>query len=307
MVLQCRQCSSTALDPVSETAYRCRYCGSMTVTDGTQKSGMTAQGQQARRIVPSRAIAIGLATLTAAGVIAGVIAFRSVRQTATIGASRDDTSRTSTGVARPLHETGGDAIEKETPPRAEYRGVSVIPDVIGNVYFAGLYHNSGTVPIRTPSVTVVLFGADGRKLATGKGYAIREALLPGEETPVVVLVSKAPRYARYEVSHTPEPPYPSTNKDRPAMTIRRVALARNNYGGWEITGEIVNASRKSVKFVNVVAVVLDAGKKIVGTGTDYIREDTLAPGDYSPFRISASTVTGAPASCRIDYEARAVQ
>ena len=66
-------------------------------------------------------------------------------------------------------------------------------------------------------------------------------LPPGGETPVKVLVTKPPAYARYETLHEPMKPYSFEGEGRPAMKFRGARLRKGRYGGYEVAGEIVKS------------------------------------------------------------------
>lgn len=289
-VRQCSQCSSVDLEQIGENEYRCRYCGSV-------QYGPAAATARSLGIPRPRALAlsiIGIIVVILVGAGAWIMLVPPGSKTA---------PALSNGT-RGSAETIAGKDENDALPLAEFSRVAEIPDSIGNVYFIGMYRNTGTVTIRQPSVTIVLYDRKGRKVASGRGYSIRGGLPPGEETPVRVLVMRPPEYARYEALHEPMRPFTFERYNRPKMSFRGVEIRKRRYGGYEVVGDILNAGEDAVEYVNIIATLIDGNGRMIGFGTAYLPERRLKGGDYGPFRINVITCDGVPRSCRLDYEAR---
>lgn len=300
--MQCKQCSSHDFKKISDSVFRCNYCGTNYYNDGTLVPGG----------VPSAA---GTMNRNRNALIMGAVVALTVTFGATVfifmGSSSRPTSPAVSGGQKqgqpdkPI-EFGPEAVQNKPKPTGSFTRIAEIPDSIGNVYFMGIYKNTGESVMQKPMVTMVLYSADGRKVAAGNGYAIRETLQPGEETPVIVLVNKPPKYARYEAKSEPEAPY-GVPRERPKMAFRNVVMKQGVYSGYVITGEIVNKDRKDARWVNTMALLIDRDNRIIGGGTGYLAEKSLKAGDYSPFHIDVTTVKGTPRSFRIDYNCSPVE
>ena len=147
----------------------------------------------------------------------------------------------------------------------------------------------------------VLYSQTHRKVAAGRGYGIRDFLLPGEETPVKVLVSRAPPYSTFEILLKPEKPFLSSNLKRAKMIFEKVKLTKGYYSGYDVQGEVRSGSVKAVRHLNIITLLYDRDNQIVGSGTGYIAEGVLHSGDYSPFSINITAVKGTPVSFKLDY------
>ena len=304
-IMQCRQCSSLDLKKITDTEYRCNYCGATYFRDAVPQGGgkpVSASVKPDRR----RVLIVSMIGMAVA-IMAGAAAFLMMK-----GGPRPVPVGTSTATDRrvkpdSLSEFGREAIREEPKPRGTFTRVAEIPDSIGNVYFMGVYRNTGESVMQKPMITVILYSAEGRKAASGRGYAIRESLPPGEETPVIILVSNPPKYARFEVRNDPEPPYAFAKQERLKMAFRNVIMQRGRYSGYEIAGEIANNGRKAGRWVNIIALLLDRDNRIIGGGTGYLAENTLKAGDYGPFRIDITTVRGEPRSFILDYSCGTIE
>lgn len=297
--LKCDSCASSDFEKISDHEYRCRYCGSIKILEqGIEhaKSTRPVARMPEKQHITALVVIIVLMSLALWMVI-----------------SRNDTPpRHYTPIAKsfkdakpsPPAKFGPGNISVPSHPKASFENVTAIPDRIGNYYFAGLYKNTGTSPIRTPMVAITLFSQEGKKVAQGRGYSIRKVLLPKEETPVLVLITRPPQWSRFEAMYLPELPYAHTLYERPALKFRNCALKRGQYVGYEIHGEIVNNSDKPVKHVRVIAAILNKSNSVIGAAQRYVPAITIAPNDYSPININVTSVKGEPYSFILDYEAQ---
>ncbi len=300
--MQCKNCSSGDFEKLSEYEYRCRYCGSLKVLESLAPRKEVPEARTGRAVQagpPALLIIVGVIILL------GLIGYLNKGKSSPPRTRKTVTSVTDLKPVPPA-EFGSSSVEKVYPPEGEFVGVQGIPDSIGNIYFMGMYKNTGKAILRKPRVEVTLYSADGRKVASGRGYGIREVLLPGEETPVRILITRPPAFTRYKITHEPQYPYSSTDLNRPSMKFANARLVKSRYSGFEVQGEIHNADEGRVRSVNIAAVVYDAKKKIIGSGTAYLKESSLQSGEYGPFMVRVTTVRGVPHSFILDYEARAV-
>ena len=97
-----------------------------------------------------------------------------------------------------------------------------LPDRIGNIYFVGIYRNTGEAAIDRPRVEATLWDAKEGKLAVGSASARSTTLLPGEEVPIKILVQHAPAYASVTTRWRRATAYGSTA--RPKLQIEKPKL-----------------------------------------------------------------------------------
>lgn len=213
-----------------------------------------------------------------------------------------------TNISKPekVQTFGHETIIKEPSPRAEICSMAVLPDSIGNVYFAGTYKNTGSTAIGYPMVSVVLYSSADIKVAAGRGYTIRHILYPGEETPIIILVQHPPKYTRHVFSVKSDTASPLNIARRPKLRFRNTSIKKGQYGEYILNGEIINIDKDSARHINVIALINNAAGKIIAHGTDYIKEDSIQPKDYSPFQVRFYT-KATPDSYRLDYNAQTMQ
>ncbi len=306
-LMQCKQCSGVDFEKISDHFFRCKHCGATYMPDSRPPSAHPSDGiprpppaSPISASSPRARIAILVSMAVAGAIIAGATALIVLTRSSRMpNGNRNSSSQNEKPEA--LSEYGSEAIQDQPKPEGSFTRIAEIPDSIGNVYFMGIYKNTGKSAMQKPMVTIVLYSASDRKIASGRGYAIRETLLPGEETPIIVLVSDPPKYSRFEVENEPAAPYEFMDQERMKMSFRNVLMKKGRYSGYEIGGEIVNESDREGRFVNVIGLLLDSQNRIIGGGTGYIGEQTLGSGDYAAFKIDVTTVKGIPASFILDY------
>lgn len=201
-------------------------------------------------------------------------------------------------------EFGADAVEAPKSVLAAFHDAVAVPDRIGNVYFIGIYKNTGQATIDHPRVEATLWDSDKHKLAVGAGFAPQMNLLPGEETPVKVLVQHAPKYASVTYNVDPRPLRYGA-PERFSLTISGAKLQPDPYSGYRLTGRVRNDSNKAVQFVHLAALLLDEGKTIVGMQDGFSAQRVLPPGDESPFMLHITSAARTPKSFRLYTSASA--
>lgn len=191
--------------------------------------------------------------------------------------------------------------EPSLPVAAEVTALTPIPDSIGNLYFIGLYRNTGEATITLPRVELSLWSADKRRLATATGYAVRHRLEKGETTPVKILVQHSPAYAEVTTELHPQPErYPQR---RPKLALSQIQLERGRYSGYRVTGMVQNQDAAAARYVQIIALLYDPSEQIVGMDSHFLADSTLLPGQSSPFTVEVSQVRGRAARPQLDYQA----
>lgn len=191
--------------------------------------------------------------------------------------------------------------EPTLPVSAEVTALTPIPDSIGNLYFIGLYRNTGAATITLPRVELSLWSADKRRLTTATGYTVRHALEKGETTPIKILLQHAPAYAEVTTELHPQPErYPQR---RPKLALSQIHLERGRYSGYRVTGMVQNQDAAAARFVQIIALLYDQSEKIVGMNSHFLTQNLLLPGQSSPFTVEVSQVRGQAARPQLDYQA----
>lgn len=201
-------------------------------------------------------------------------------------------------LSRPLLST---VEEPPLPVAAEVTALTPIADSIGNIYFIGLYRNTGEATITQPRVEVSLWSADKRLLKTATGYAVRHSLEKGETTPIKVLVEHYPPYAEATTAvHPDREIYP---RRRPKLALGDIRLERGRYSGYRVTGTVQNQDAAAARYVQVIALLYDEGDRIVGMDSRFLAQTLLPPGQSSPFAVEVTQVRGRPVRTQLDYQA----
>ncbi|UCF41641.1 MAG: hypothetical protein JSW43_04750, partial [Gemmatimonadota bacterium] len=160
---RCSECGSRSLDPVDETSFRCSYCGTVGHLPAEPRAPEPVPVPPTAPS-PYRTLAlVAIAVLAVAAVVLGVfvISGSGKRRTGT----RRHVSRYSVGgdraplppqKGRPMAEYGGGAVQKPLKVSAEVTDLTARPDSIGNIYFVGIYRNTGEAAIERPRVELTL-------------------------------------------------------------------------------------------------------------------------------------------------------
>jgi hypothetical protein len=151
----------------------------------------------------------------------------------------------------------------------------------------GWVKNTGSMNAMSINVHVFIYDASGKAVGYGSGYAFRNILKPGEESPFSAaaynLIGEADHYTLIvEADTTTEQPY----TDFQLINIAE----QTDSSSYIVSGEVENTGFSYVENINVLAVFFDADGNIVYCDTDY-SVDSLIPGQTSEFEVSAYTHT----------------
>lgn len=201
-------------------------------------------------------------------------------------------------------EYGSDAVEQEKIVSAKFVDAVALPDRVGNVYFVGIYRNTGEASIDRPRVEATLWDDKKQKVAVGSGYAAFNNLLPGEEVPVKILVQRPPAYTSVTYAVAPQPVRFGTTT-RFKLVIEKPKLAPAPLSGYRLTGTVRNNDAAAVHFVHIVALLLGEDHSIVGMQDGFTAQRELSAGDYSPFSLNIVQTARPPKSFRLYHFAMA--
>lgn len=250
-----------------------------------------------RDIARSLEAQMGNLRLNTSGFAEGRGTASSTRHTGTGG---DPSSNESGQTATPSKPTeyGSEAVVEEKIVKAEFVDAVPLPDRIGNIYFVGIYRNTGEAAIDRPRVEATLWDAKKEKLAVGSGFGAFNNLLPGEEVPIKILVQHAPAYASVTYKVSPERlRYGSTA--RPKLQIEKPKLEPAPFSGYRLSGTVRNNDSADVQFVHIVALLLGEDRKIVGMQDGFAAQRELPAGDHSPFNLQIMQSARPPKSFRL--------
>jgi hypothetical protein len=190
-----------------------------------------------------------------------------------------------------------------TPPPAgeahgEFRHDNTRPGYKGSIYLLGWITNTSAFPIQKPSVTVVLVDADGREVGVDKGYASVSVLEPGAATPLSIMLSDAPTYARIEFevdarAATPELEVPNIR------VVDPVAERQGEGKRWSLRGRIANDGDVPLRHASVTIFGVSEDGKNLGAATTYADVEILAPGQSARWSLHADDFIATPS--RFEY------
>ncbi len=290
--LQCGQCGSHDIRREKD-GFVCNYCGTVHYGGGAGDL-VSAALALARRHRAVTAVAASLLLF----VTALVIVFFTGRNTP----HQDEPAGIGSENGGGAIEKGGDSIEPEKKAGAEFTDIAALPDGIGNIYFVGMFTNTGETPVY-PRAEIALYAAGGMKVAVARGYGIRNYILPGEKTPVQVLVTAAPSYVAVRSIGVPE--IPGYFQERPKMAISGLNMKRpeSRIDRYRVNGIVKNISGKNARYVQIGVAVFDGSGNIIGYGTNFLGQTLLAAGEESPFMVEIHLMKGEPARYMVEYDA----
>ncbi len=293
--LLCRQCGSHDMR-LEEGRYVCHYCGTVHYEAGAKKFLDT---------ITVSLLKNKKAAAATAGTLFLVIAGIAVSMMSEPGRPADRTSG-STGIpvekpANPI-EAGKDAIEPEKKVGAEFIDISPLHDSVGNIYFVGIYKNTGETPVY-PRAEIALLNAKGEKVAVAKGYGIRGYILPGEKIPISVLVMRAPLYKTVKSIGIPEAP--SYYQPRPKLAISKLRMTSpvHRFDYYRVYGIVKNVSGEKAQHIQVAVTAFDASDKIIGHAGNFLGQTVLGNGEDAPFTVDFHLMKGRPARFSVEYSA----
>lgn len=326
-ILRCEHCASTDLTRLSEGEYRCNHCkASLHIAAPAPAPGRAPNRTPVPPQGNSTAKTVALVGVTIVGLVALVTlrvklaeqrrqAARSRMIQRSVSASLERRFGTSSvagsdrGVlpkASSPQEFSGAAVEAPKLVRGTFDGAVELPDRVGNLYIVGLVKNTGEAPIDHPRVEATLWDAQHHKLAVGMGFTSTMNLLPGEEFPIKLLVSRAPKYESISYQFAPKAMMYGTPQ-RFELAVEEPKLLPTSLGGYSLSGRMRNKSKSDVQHVRVVALLFGEDKKIVGMQDGILPQQTLPAGDECPFTVQVFSVARPAKSFRVYTSAMAVR
>lgn len=331
--LRCDQCSSTDLTRLSEGEYRCNHCKAQMHVAAKPESKVVVIATKPSPQKPS-AWRTGLGIVLAIGLLVVAASLKAQRQArlrddrrqralqrdiarsidSRMGSNRLNVNELTGGHLagsaqggsidpsanspnKPV-EYGSDAVAAPKAVRAVFSDAVALPDRVGNVYFIGIYKNTGEAAIERPRVEATLWDSKKQKLVVGSGYAPFMNLLPGEEVPVKILVQNAPVYETVTYRVAPEA-VRFGSPQRFKLTLDKPKLEPTQYGAYRLSGTIRNNDSQELQFVHIVALLLDNKHSIVGMIDGFAGQRVLPAGDHSPYSIPSTLIKGTPTSFRL--------
>lgn len=296
--LQCKQCGSVNFEKI-KGGYKCKFCGTEYYTDFVLYPKFYINPSQKKL-----SLLIFIIILTMSAVVSFFLLYNT-SSSVVIPSHIPIQSSNNASEVKPIETFGDDHIEKEKVVKGELYNLYPNPDSIGNIYFIGLFKNTGEAPIGHQSVSILLLSKSGEKVSVGSGYTFQDMLYSGEETHIKILVQNAKPYNRYETKYEVEAVIDYRLKmKKPNLKIRKSYLRDGSYKSYyTVAGEVENTDTRVLKYVNIGVAVYGKDNKLLGFNDTFIDEKSLKPGEYSLFSVDFYSVAEKPSKFKIETKA----
>ena len=175
-------------------------------------------------------------------------------------------------------------------------------DDFGSFNFLILVENTGDVGLEFVEASVTLKDSAGNIVANENFYSTVDLVVPGGRAPISLYWSDGvPEWDTYEifVEGDEESDFFSYYTD---MEVTSSELSEDDFGGYEIIGEVQNTGGLAAEFVTIVAILYDADGRIVGEGFTFADADVMQPGDTSPYTLFVFSTAGEVATYELIAE-----
>ena len=207
------------------------------------------------------------------------------------------------------------AVPTTTPPAAAPVRVSVgqatsYTDSNGFVQVVGYVLNNGESAVQNVQVAVSLLDANGGTVGATTSTTAREVLPVGQRSPFRATFSAAPvGWVSARVQAQADPFNPTSfyySRIVTSLPTEGVTLTRPASDGdpTTVAGQIRNTSQSTLRFVQVIVILYDAGGNTVGVDSTYAALDTIGPGQTAPFSLNLYP-SAAPSGYEVYVEGRA--
>lgn len=149
------------------------------------------------------------------------------------------------------------------------------------LYVVGEVRNDTAGNVRFVRIPGTYFNESGGVLGTDCSYTEHDVLIPGQNSPYVIVRTTPPGYSRYELavqySTTTEVPVPP-------LAILSTREWTDSLGDLWLAGEVQNTTASTLKYVKVIVTLYDLAGTVVNVDYTYAYVDQLLPGQKSPFK-----------------------
>ena len=146
----------------------------------------------------------------------------------------------------------------------------------------GLLKNNTEILIGGVDITIILYDADGKIMATESLYPLFSFLPPGETIPFYTSSSDWQDFSSYEF--VVDDYYESDQEIVENVIVTNDLLELDTFSP-VLIGELENTSSVTVEWVNVAAMIYDNHDILIDVVSTYSMLDAILPGEKSPFRI----------------------
>lgn len=264
--MQCNQCGSNDLKKISDKKVKCNHCGSVIYLQERKLAGNLLSNKVFRFII---ILSVFLLTTVIVGYL--IVNLLTSFQTKSEQGEVKSNSRSKAVSSK--------NVQNLPEPSGRFTRVSQVNDTIGNIYFLGIYENTGDTPIRKPDISISLYSTNGKELASGRGFGMHNYLLPKEKTPVKILIQNAPEFDHFKIHQKAEHPF-IKRSTQGKVKIENDIMKEDRYF-YNFTARVVNKETVPLKYIRIGIVLYNQEKKIIGIQTTYVKKKELDPAEES--------------------------
>ena len=184
----------------------------------------------------------------------------------------------------------------KAPPKPgvglEVTSYSIYTDTYGYVFVVGEAANVGSVPLRSPEITLSLLDEQGNKVGDGGYNMIYLDIVPvGDKYPFRFSIDQAIQGWKnldFEVKAEPYDREKSYFKVHEAFLVLNTVAhdALDEYDSFSLTGKVKNVGDVAAASVRVAVIAYDAREQVIDTNSIMLPMDVILPNEAIPFDIS---------------------
>jgi hypothetical protein len=186
--------------------------------------------------------------------------------------------------------------QKQSQPASD--GVSILSSSqfssdFGSTYIVGEVRNNLADVVNYVQIVGRFYDSSGLLIDTDFTYTALDYLRPGEKSPFKLIItdeSVAQRINNYTLTVNWEPvnAVPSAVDEATVLRIEQGEQRINDFGWYEIVGEVVNGGSENTEFVKVIATFYGEAGQVIDTDFTYTDPSDLAAGQSAPFEITVT-------------------
>ena len=311
-ILKCPACSSNSIKPISKNISECEYCGSRFQTDNGSFVVKESDANNKNSTYTNKTKIMLISTL-ALLLVTGLLAVQFLKEepetiaisdiandTPDLQIERDKTKISNNIITKPLANI---PIIKNTVinPANDYNfsteikgnsALKIISQFAGitsnqDKYWIVTIKNQSQQPVARAGVVISLYDETGQRIEEQKGYVKRKILAPDAQASVLVLVQKAPKFAKAEFSTFAAKPL-SFDKPYAKLEIASFITKKTKYSEkfTEIIGDVYNPNDFQVDYTKIVVLAKDEKGQTIGIADGYATHSSLKPKAKSGFKVT---------------------
>lgn len=170
---------------------------------------------------------------------------------------------------------------------------SQIRSEFGSTYIVGEVRNDLSDVVQFVQIVGRFYDSNGLLIDTDFTYTDLDLLRPGEKSPFRLIISDesvAQRVDNYTLAVNWDPVFadPSAVAAATVLTIQEGEHRINEFGWYEIVGEVVNGGTDDTEFVKVVATFYDETGRVIDTDFTYTDPTDVPAGQSAPFELTVN-------------------